>query len=118
MLFRSADIHDDKNLLPWLMGKTDCPNDVLFWSWRDRYNAIRKGTLKETRNARDVKAVDGTPIPKHNFVDLETNPTELAGKQSLKSSEKREMLSKELDAWLKSIRADAKKLTPKGNLQQ
>ena len=113
-----ADIHDGKNLLPWLMGKTDCPNDVLFWSWRGQYNAIRIGTLKEIRNARDVKAVDGTPIPKHNFVDLETNPTELAGMQSLKSSEKREMLSKELDAWLKSIRADAKKLTPKGNLQQ
>ena len=113
-----ADIHNGKNLLPWLTGKGDCPNDVLFWSWRDDYNAVRIGTLKEIRNARDVKAVDGTAIPKHNFVDLATNPTELAGKQTLKSSEKRQMLSKELDAWLKSVRADAEKLTPKGDPQK
>lgn len=107
------EIHDGKNLLPWLMGKATCPNDELFWSWRGQYNAIRRGTLKETRNGTPIKAIDGTPIPKHNTVDLTTNPTELAGEKTLKSPEEKAMLSKKLDAWLKQVRKDAATLTPK-----
>lgn len=107
------EIHDGKNLLPWLMGKATCPNDQLFWSWRGQYNAIRRGTLKEIRNGKPVKALDGTPIPKHNTVDLTTNPTELAGEKTLKSPEEKAMLSKKLDAWLKQVRKDAATLTPK-----
>ena len=106
------EIHDGKNLLPWLMGKAKCPNDELLWSWRGQYNDIRRGTLKEIRNGRPVKAIDGTPIPKHNVVDLATNPTELAGEHALKSPEKKMMLSKKLDTWVKSVRADAQTLTP------
>ena len=41
------------------MGNAECPNDELFWSWRGQFNAIRKGTLKEIRNGRPVKAIDG-----------------------------------------------------------
>ena len=107
------EIHDGKNLLPWLMSKAKCPNDQLFWSWRGQYNAIRRGTLKEIRNGKPVKALDGTPIPKHNTVDLTTNPTELAGEKTLKSPEEKAMLSKKLDAWLKQVRKDAATLTPK-----
>ncbi len=56
------EIHDGKNLLPWLMGKADCPNDELFWSWRGQFNAIRRGTLKEIRNGKPIEAIDVTPI--------------------------------------------------------
>jgi arylsulfatase A-like enzyme len=106
------EIHDGKNLLPWLMGKATCPNDELYWSWRGQYNAIRTGTLKEIRNGKPIKALDGTPIPKHNIVDLATNPTELAGDRALKDQKQKDMLSKKLDAWLEKIREDATTLTP------
>ena len=53
-----------------------------------------------------------TAIPRHNYVDLATNPTELAGEHALKSPEKKMMLSKKLDTWVKSVRADAQTLTP------
>jgi len=105
-------IHDGKNLLPWLKGEAKCPNEELFWSWRGQYNAVRMGTLKEIRNGKPVKAIDGTAIPKHNYVDLATNPTELAGEHALKSPEKKRMLSKKLNTWVKSVRADAQTLTP------
>ena len=103
---------EGKNLLPWLTGKTECPNDELFWSWRENFNAVRMGTLKEIRNGRPVEAVDGTAIPAHNFVDLETNPRELAGEHALKDEDKKERLSNALDAWLNSVREDAGRLTP------
>ncbi|PQJ28790.1 hypothetical protein BSZ32_09975, partial [Rubritalea profundi] len=106
------EIHDGKNLLPWLKGKAKCPNDELYWSWRGEFNAIRRGTLKEVRNGKPVKAIDGTPIPKHNFVDLATNPTELAGKKALQSPEKQVMLSRKLDAWIEKVKKDATILTP------
>ena len=106
-------IHDGKNLLPWLTGKAKCPNDELYWSWRNNFNAIRKGSLKEIRNGRPVTAIDGTGIPKRNVVDLATNPTELAGEHALQDAEKRKMLSDKLDAWLKLVVEDAKRLTPK-----
>ena len=106
-------IHDGKNLLPWLTGKGKCPNDELYWSWSNRFDAIRKGSLKEIRNGRPVTAIDGTEIPRRNFVDLANNPTELAGKHALQDAEQRKMLSEKLDAWLKSVREDAKRLTPK-----
>ena len=106
------DLLEGKNLLPWLTGKTDCPNDKLYWSWRDSFNAVRMGTLKEIRNGKPVKAVDGTAIPTHNFVDLATNPRELAGEHSLKDEDKKEQLSNTLDAWLRSVKEDAGKLTP------
>ncbi len=105
-------IHDGNNLLPWLRGQGKCPNEDLYWSWRRNYNAVRSGNLKEIRNGRLVKAVDGTEIPKHNFVDLSTNPAELAGEHVLQSEEKRQTLSEKLDAWLKSIWDDAQHLTP------
>ena len=108
-----AEIHDGKNLLLWLKGEDDCPNEVLFWSWRGNYTAIRMGTLKEVRNGRDISALDGTAIPKHNFVDLATNPTELGGECALKSPEKKQMLSLRLDAWLKQLEEDAITMTPK-----
>ena len=62
-----------------------------------------------------IKAIDGTAIPKRNFVDLATNPTELAGDHALKSPEKKQQLSRRLDAWLNQLEEDAKILTPKGS---
>ncbi|EMI43769.1 sulfatase-like hydrolase/transferase [Rhodopirellula sp. SWK7] len=103
---------EGKNLLPWLTGKTDCPNDELYWSWRGNFNAVRMGTIKEIRNGKPVKAVDGTAIPAHNFVDLVTNPRELAGDHALKNEDKIQRLSTALDAWLSSVKEDADKLTP------
>jgi arylsulfatase A-like enzyme len=105
-------VHDGNNLLPWLKGEAECPNDELYWSWRNNYNAVRLGNLKEVRNGRPAKTIDGTDIPKHNFVDLANNPTELAGKHALQNQEQRHILSSKLDAWLKSIREDALSLTP------
>jgi arylsulfatase A-like enzyme len=110
-----AEIHEGKNLLPWLKRPADCPNEVLFWSWRNSFNTIRMGSLKEIRNGRPIKALDGTAIPKHNFVDLATNSTELAGDHALKSPEKKQQLSRRLDAWLNQLEEDAKLLTPKGS---
>lgn len=107
-----AEIHEGKNLLPWLKEEADCPNEALFWSWRGNYNAIRMGTLKEIRNGRSIKARDGTVIPEHNFVDLATNPTELAGEHTLKSPERKQQLSRRLDSWLSKLEEDAKILTP------
>ena len=107
-----APIHDGVNLLPHLLGQADAPERNLYWSWRGNYSAIRVGNLKEVRNGRPVKAIDGTEIPKHNFVDLSTNPEELAGEHTLHSPEQKEMLAKRLDAWLESVQADAKRLRP------
>ena len=45
---------EGKNLLPWLTGKAECPNVELFWSWRETFNAVRIGTLKEIRNGKPV----------------------------------------------------------------
>ena len=103
---------EGKNLLPWLTGKAEYAGDELFWSWRENFNAVRMGTLKEIRNGKPVKAVDGTAIPAHNFVDLATNPRELAGEHALKDEDKKEQLSTALDAWLSSVKEDAGKLTP------
>ncbi len=105
-------IHDGNNLLPWLKGEAECPNDVLYWTWRRNFNAVRVGDLKEIRNGKPVTAIDGTEIPAHNFVDLASNPAELAGEHALQSAEKRQMLSRKLDAWLQTVREDAQKLTP------
>lgn len=107
-----APIHDGVNLLPHLLRQADAPERNLYWSWRGNYSAIRVGNLKEVRNGRPVKAIDGSEIPKHNFVDLSTNPEELAGEHTLQSPEQKEMLAKRLDAWLKSVQADAKRLRP------
>ncbi|TWU40389.1 Arylsulfatase [Novipirellula artificiosorum] len=103
---------EGKNLLPWLTGKTECPGDEFYWSWRGNFNAVRMGTLKEIRNGKPVKAVDGTAIPAHNFVDLATNPRELAGEHALNDEDKKTRLSTALDAWLSSVKEDAGKLTP------
>ena len=86
---------------------------MLYWSWRSNNQAIRIGSLKEIRNGRPIPALDGTQISKHNFVDLASNPTELAGEHSLKSPEKKQLLATRLDAWLEQLEADAKVLTPK-----
>jgi arylsulfatase A-like enzyme len=107
-----AEIHEGNNLLPWLTGQGDFPNEVLYWSWRSNNQAIRIGSLKEIRNGRPIPALDGSKLPKHNFVDLATNPTELAGKHSLKSPEKKQLLALRLDVWLEQLEADAKVLTP------
>ncbi len=104
-------IHEGKNLLPWLTGQADCPNQELFWTWRSKA-AFRAGTLKETRNGNKVNAVDGTEIPGHVFSDLANNPQELEDK-ALKSPEKRQMLSDRLDAWLRQVEQDKQVLTPK-----
>ena len=109
-----AEIHEGRNLLPWLKGDVSYPARDLFWTWSGEHHAIRMGTLKEIRNSRPVKAVDGTEIPAHNFVDLATNPTELAGEHALQSPEKKQLLAKRLDAWLEQVQQDAKKLTPPG----
>ena len=103
---------EGKNLLPWLTGKAECPNDELFWSWRENFNAVRIGALKEIRNGKPVKAVDETVIPAHNFVDLATNPTELAGEHALKDEDKKKRLSSALNTWISSVKEDAGKLTP------
>jgi len=103
---------DGKNLLPWLTGKAECPNNVLFWSWRGNFHAVRMGTLKEIRNGRPVKAVDGTDIPAHNVVDLATNSKELAGQYALQDEGEKKRLSTVLGAWLNSVKKDAAKLTP------
>ncbi|MEO1617515.1 MAG: sulfatase-like hydrolase/transferase [Planctomycetota bacterium] len=108
---------EGKNLLPWLLGKTECPNDELYWSWRDRFNAVRMGTLKEIRNGKPVKTVDGTVIPAHNFVDLARNPRELAGEHALKDEDEKKRLSTALDGWLRSVKEDASTLTPDSGRQ-
>lgn len=105
-------IHDGNNLLPWFKREAECPNETIFWTWRSNYSAVRSGKLKEIRNGRSVTAIDGTKIPRHNFVDLASNPTELAGEHALKDMEERQMLSRKLDAWLESVRDDARVLTP------
>ena len=109
---------EGKNLLPWLTGKTECPNDVLFWSWRGNFTAVRMGTLKEIRNGKPVKTIDGTAIPAHNFVDLATNPRELAGKHALKDEDRKMRLTTVLDAWLGSVKEDAAKLSPRNELKE
>jgi len=112
-----SDLCDGKNLLPWLKGKANCPNDEIYWSWRGNYNAIRSGTLKEVRNGKETKAADGTPLGKHIFADLATNPKELPGK-ALKDEKKKTRLSERLDAWLLQVKEDTKKLTPKNETIQ
>ena len=107
-----AEIHEGKNLLPWLKGKEECPNDILYWSWRGNYSAIRMGTLKETRNGKNIKTADGVAIPKHQFTDLKNNPKELPNK-ALQSPEKKQMLAQRLDKWLQKVKQDEKVLTPK-----
>ena len=54
-----------------------------------------------------------TAIPKHNFVNLSSNPTELAGDRALKDQKQKDILSKKLDAWLQKVKKDATTLTPK-----
>jgi len=103
-------IHDGMNLLPWLKGEADCPNTELFWSWRSK-SAVRVGSLKETRNGNAVEAIDGTKVPGHIFADLESNPRELPSKE-LKDTKARRMLEARLDAWLKAVEADQRRLTP------
>lgn len=105
------DIHEGKNLLPWLEGKAACPNEQICWSWRSK-SAIRYGTLKETRNGNDVKAMDGSTVPGHVFADLKDNPQELPAK-ALKSPEKKKMLSDQLDQWLRKLEQDQATLTPR-----
>lgn len=107
-----ADIYEGRNLLPWLAGNASYPEEDLFWTWRGDLHAVRMGTLKEIRNSKPARAVDGTMLPEHNFVDLAVNPTEMAGEYALQSSKKQKQLAKRLDAWLKQIEKDAKKLTP------
>lgn len=103
-------IHDGKNLLPWLNGDSDCPNEEIFWFWRSKA-AIRIGTLKETRNGNDVKAVDGTTVSGHIFADLADNPQELPSK-AIQSPEKKQMLASRLDKWLAEVKKDQAVLTP------
>lgn len=105
------DIHEGKNLLPWLEGKAACPNEQICWSWRSK-SAIRYGTLKETRNGNDVKAMDGSTVPGHVFSDLKDNPQELPAK-ALKSPEKEKMLADKLDQWLRKLEQDQASLTPR-----
>jgi len=107
-----AEIYEGRNLLLWLKGDAIYPVQDLFWTWRGKFHAIRSGTLKEIRNGRAVKAIDGTEIPEHNFVDLANNPTELAGEHALQSPEKKQLLSRRLDAWLEQVKQDAERLTP------
>jgi arylsulfatase A-like enzyme len=103
-------IHDGANLLPWLTGQGEHPNEVLLWTWRSNA-AIRLGSLKETRNGNDVRAIDGTVIPRHIFVDLAENPQELPSK-ALASPEKKSILAQRLDRWLEQVQADQVNLTP------
>jgi len=103
-------IHDGANLLPWLKGREENPNDTLYWSWRC-LSAIRIGTLKETRSHADVQATDGTVVPAHIFADLAVNPRELPSK-ALESAEKRAMLSEKLDKWLEQVQTEQEKLKP------
>ena len=105
-------IHAGHNLLPWLSGRASCPNDKLFWSWSGDYNAVRIGCFKEKRNGRASSAVDGTPIPAHNYVDLLANPHELGGEHTLQDASLRQSLSFELDSWLEQVRSDAVVMTP------
>ncbi len=105
-----AAIHDGKNLLPWLMGEAANPNEQLFWTWRSK-SAIRIGTLKETRNGNEVKAVDGTIVPGHVFSDLKENPSEIPSK-ALTNTEQRQMLSNRLNQWLRQVEKEQEILTP------
>lgn len=106
----AAPVHDGQDLLSWLRGKADSPNEKLYWTWRSK-SAIRVGTLKETRNGNDVFAIDGTVVPGHIFADLAVNPQELASKE-LECPEKRAMLARKLDQWLEQVQQDQSKLTP------
>jgi arylsulfatase A-like enzyme len=103
-------VHDGANLLPWLKGECANPNQELFWTWRSKA-AVRAGTLKETRNGNDVRAVDGTVVPGHIFADLAANPRELPA-QEMECPEKRAMLAAKLDQWLESVQSDQQQLTP------
>lgn len=102
------EVHEGKNLLPWLHGDAPCPDNVIYWSWRNK-SAIRYGDLKEARNMTDSLAADGSTVPAHMFSNIRENPSELPG-QALQSQEQKQMLSKLLDDWLKKISDDQKRL--------
>ncbi len=103
-------VHEGKNLLPWMKDKADYPDRQIAWAWRN-VSAIRVGALKEARNWREVKSVDGKTVPKNAFSNLDENPKELQEK-ALKNPEQKQMLSSCLDKWLLQIEADQKKITP------
>ena len=103
-------VHEGKNLLPWMKDNADYPDRQIAWTWRSA-SAIRIGALKETRNWKDVKSVDGKTVPKHAFSNLDENPKELQEK-ALKDPKQKQMLSSCLDKWLLQIEADQKKITP------
>jgi arylsulfatase A-like enzyme len=103
-------VHEGENLLPWLQGAAPYSERPLHWRWCHKM-AVRIGTLKETRNGNEVKAVDGTVVPGHVFADLRDNPQELSARE-LQSPEKRQMLSTAMDAWQQQLEEDQKTLTP------
>jgi len=105
-----ADIHEGNNLLPWLLGKEECPNEELFWAWRS-CAAVRYGTLKETRNEYEVVSPSGEQLPRNTFSDLAVNLQEVPSK-GLKSPEKQSFLANKLNKWLKKLNEDQKVLTP------
>ena len=103
-------IYEGKNLLPWMSGKADYTQRQLAWTWRSS-SAIRIGALKETRNWKEAKSVDGKVVPKHIFSNLHENPQELAERALTNQDEKR-ILSTRLDDWLFQIKLDQEKFLP------
>jgi arylsulfatase A-like enzyme len=104
------EVYDGNNLLPWLTRKVDHgPNEELYWRFVNR-SAVRIGDLKETRNGPDVRAVDGTVVPGHIFVNLRENPAELPD-QALQCAESRKMLETSLDAWIRQQELDQQQMT-------
>ena len=108
-----APIHEGKNLLPWLTGRsTGEAHDALFWHWRNRI-AARVGSLKENRNgpAEHSQSKKAPILPEHFFVDFATNPTEDPARP-LADKIKQAQVTSALDAWLEKLQVDARQLTP------
>jgi arylsulfatase A-like enzyme len=104
------EVYDGENLMPWLSGATDCgPNAELFWRFVNR-SAVRIGDLKETRNGPDVRAVDGSTVPGHIFVNLRENPAELP-EMALQCPESRKILETSLDNWIRRQESDQQHMT-------
>ncbi|MCX6895575.1 MAG: sulfatase-like hydrolase/transferase [Verrucomicrobia bacterium] len=104
-----AAIHEGKNLLPLLTGRTSGEaHDALFWHWRNRV-AVRLGNFKENRNG---PAENSRQLPEHLFVNFTANPFEDPA-MPLTDANQQARLIAALDTWLKGVMADSARLTPK-----
>ena len=105
------EIYDGHNVLPWLQGQVDCPNEELFWSFQGNY-VLRQGDFKLVRSKRrDVKTVDGRTVPGHFASNIRENPGEDPD-FPLESAERLKLLNERLDQRIAQMHDDQKLLKP------